>query len=79
MSLGLTLTIIFGVIFAIALFVGFLYEKELAEFERIVFKYIKLKIYAYKSGISVEEYVNAKKSAREKAYANVIRFDDHAA
>lgn len=79
MSLGLTLTIIFGVIFAIALFVGFLYERELAEFERIVFKYIKLKIRAYKSGISVEEYVKAKKSAREKAYANVISFDDHAA
>ena len=79
MSLGLTLTIIFGVIFAIALFVGFLYEKELAEFERILFRYIKLKVKAHKAGLSVEDYVNAKKMQRasqNKNYANVISIEN---
>ncbi len=79
MSLGLTLTIIFGVIFAVALFVGFLYEKELAQFEKILFRYIRLKIKARKAGVSVEEYVNAKKAQKavqKRAYANVVSFDD---
>ena len=79
MSLGLTLTIVFGVIFAVALFVGFLYEKELAEFERILFRYIKLKIKARKAGVSVEDYVKAKrmqKASQNKNYANVINFEN---
>lgn len=79
MSLGLTLTIIFGIVFAIALFAGFLYEKELVEFERILFRYIKLKIKAHKAGISVEEYVKAKKEkkyVKNETYSNVIRLDD---
>lgn len=79
MSLGLTLTIVFGVIFAVALFVGFLYEKELAEFERILFRYIKLKIKARKAGVSVEDYVKAKrmqKASQNKNYANVISFEN---
>ena len=79
MSLGLTLTIVFGVIFAIALFVGFLYEKELAEFERILFRYVKLKIKARKAGVSVEDYVKAKRMQRasqNKNYANVISFEN---
>lgn len=79
MSLGLTLTIVFGVIFAVALFVGFLYEKELAEFERILFRYIKLKIKARKAGVSVEDYVKAKRMQRasqNKNYANVISFEN---
>ncbi len=79
MSLGLTLTIVFGVIFSIALFVGFLYEKELAEFERILFRYLKLKIKARKAGVSVEDYVKAKrmqKTSQNKNYANVISIED---
>lgn len=79
MSLGLTLTIVFGVIFAVALFIGFLYEKELAEFERILFRYIKLKIKARKAGVSVEDYVKAKrmqKASQNKNYANVINFEN---
>lgn len=79
MSLGLTLTIVFGVIFAVALFVGFLYEKELAEFERILFRYIRLKAKARKAGVSVEEYVKIRKmqkASREKAYSNVVSFND---
>ena len=79
MSLGLTLTIVFGVIFAIALFVGFLYEKELAEFERILVRYIRLKVKAHKAGLSVEDYVKAKKMQRasqNKNYANVISIDN---
>lgn len=79
MSLGLTLTIVFGVIFSTALFVGFLYEKELAEFERILFRYLKLKIKARKAGVSVEEYVKAKrkqKASQNKNYANVISIEN---
>ena len=68
MSLGLTLTIIFGIVFSIAIFVGFLYEKELAEFERILVKYIRLKIKAKKAGMSVEDYAKMLKSKKaEKA------------
>ena len=62
MSFALTATIIFGVVFAIALFIGFVYEKELSEFERIVFRFIRLKIEAKKAGMTVEEYVKAKKA-----------------
>ncbi len=79
MSLGLTLTIVFGVFFSIALFVGFLYEKELAEFERILFRYLKLKIKARKAGVSVEDYVKAKrmqKTSQNKNYANVISIEN---
>lgn len=79
MSLGLTLTIVFGVIFAIALFVGFLYEKELAEFEKILFRYIGLKMRARKAGVSVEDYVKAKKmqkAAQSRNYSNVVRFEE---
>lgn len=79
MSLGLTLTIVFGVIFSTALFVGFLYEKELAEFERILFRYLKLKIKARKAGVSVEDYVKAKrmqKASQNKNYANVISIEN---
>lgn len=79
MSLGLTLTIVFGVIFSTALFVGFLYEKELAEFERILFRYLKLKIKARKAGVSVEDYVKAKrmqKASQSKNYANVISIEN---
>lgn len=79
MSLGLTLTIVFGVIFSIALFVGFLYEKELAEFERILFRYLKLKMKARKAGVSVEDYVKAKrmqKTVQNKNYANVISIEN---
>lgn len=79
MSLGLTLTIVFGVIFSIALFIGFLYEKELAEFERILFRYLKLKMKARKAGVSVEDYVKAKKmqkTVQNKNYANVISIEN---
>ncbi len=82
MSLGLTLTIVFGVIFSIALFVGFLYEKELAEFERILLRYLKLKIKARKAGVSVEDYVKAKrmqKTSQNKNYANVISIENRVA
>ncbi len=79
MSLGLTLTIIFGVVFAVVLFIGFVYEKELAEFERILFKYIRLKIKAHKAGMSVEEYARKqkmKKAVPERKISNVIYLDD---
>jgi len=78
MSLSLTLLIVFGVIFAAALFAGFLYEKELAEFEKILFRYIKLKMKARKAGVSVEEYVKAKKmqkASQNRNYSNVVRFE----
>ncbi len=82
MSVALTLAIIFGMIFAIAIFVGFLYEKEIAEFERIVFKYIKLRMQARKAGLSIEEYMKTKrkaKSSSEKIYSNIISFDSYVA
>lgn len=75
MSFGLTLTIIFGIIFSIALFIGFLYEKELAQFERILVKYIRLKIKAKKAGMSVEEYakmLKSRKTAKAEAPSNII-------
>ena len=82
MSLSLTLLIVFGVIFAAALFAGFLYEKELAEFERILVRYIKLKIKARKAGVSVEDYVKAKrmqKAAHASNYSNVVSFENFVA
>ena len=82
MSLSLTLLIVFGVIFAAALFVGFLYEKELAEFEKILVRYLKLKAKARKAGVSVEDYVKAKrmqKAAQTRNYSNVVSFDNRVA
>ena len=79
MSLSLTLLIVFGVIFAAALFAGFLYEKELAEFERILVRYLKLRAKARKAGVSVEDYVKAKKmqkSVQTRNYSNVVSFDN---
>ena len=82
MSLSLTLLIVFGVVFATALFIGFLFEKELAEFERILVRYIKLKIKARKAGVSVEDYVKAKrmqKAAQVSNYSNVVSFENSVA
>ncbi len=79
MSLSLTLLIVFGVIFAAALFAGFLYEKELKEFEKILVRYLKLRAKARKAGVSVEDYVKAKrmqKAARTRSYSNVVSFDN---
>lgn len=79
MSLSLTLLIVFGVVFAAALFAGFLYEKELKEFERILVRYLKLRAKARKAGLSVEDYVKAKKmrkAAQSKNYSNVVSFDN---
>lgn len=79
MSLSLTLLIVFGVVFAAALFAGFLYEKELKEFERILVRYLKLRAKARKAGLSVEDYVKAKKmqkAAQSKKYSNVVSFDN---
>lgn len=79
MSLSLTLLIVFGVIFAAALFAGFLYEKELKEFEVILVRYLKLKVKARKAGVSVEDYVKAKKmqkAAQTRSYSNVVSFDN---
>ena len=70
MSLSLTLLIVFGVVFAAALFAGFLYEKELKEFERILVRYLKLRAKARKSGLSVEDYVKAKKM--QKVYDKML-------
>ena len=82
MSLGLTLSIIFAIVFSVALFFGFVYEKELKEFETIVFKYVKLVLKAKKAGVSVEEYVRMKKSGKTiktKQPSNIIYFEDWAA
>ena len=79
MSLSLTLLIVFGVVFAAALFAGFLYEKELKEFERILVRYLKLRAKARKAGLSVEDYVKVKKmqkAAQSKNYSNVVSFDN---
>ena len=79
MSLSLTLLIVFGVVFAAALFAGFLYEKELKEFERILGRYLKLRAKARKAGLSVEDYVKVKKmqkAAQSKNYSNVVSFDN---
>lgn len=82
MSLSLTLLIVFGVVFAAALFVGFLYEKELKEFEMILVRYLKLKSKARKAGLSVEDYVKAKrmqKAAQTRNYSNVVSFENFVA
>ncbi len=83
MSLFLTLSIAFGIVFAIAVVLGYLYEKELIEVEQVVFKYIKLKIKARKAGVSVEEYVagiRAERAAqRAKADSKIISFEDYVA
>ncbi|MBE6784011.1 MAG: hypothetical protein E7536_08370 [Ruminococcaceae bacterium] len=82
MSLGLTLSIIFAIVFSVALFFGFVYEKELKEFETIVFKYVKLVLKAKKAGVSVEEYVRMKKSGKTiktEQPSNIIYFEDWAA
>ncbi len=82
MSLSLTLLIVFGVIFAAVLFVGFLYEKELKEFEKILVRYLKLKLKAHKAGVSVEDYVKAKrmqKAVQTRNYSNVVSFDNRVA
>lgn len=82
MSLFLTLSIVFGIVFAFAVVLGYLYEKELVEVEQIVFKYIRLRIKARKAGMSVEEYVEslkAKKSSQSKVSSNIISFEDYVA
>ncbi len=82
MSLFLTLSIAFGIVFAIAVVLGYLYEKELVEVERVVFKYIRLKMKARKSGMSVEEYVKslkAKKAPQTRVSSNIISFEDYVA
>ena len=82
MSVGLTLSIIFAIVFSVALFFGFVYEKELKELETIVFKYVKLVLKAKKAGVSVEEYVKkqkAKKSASAANFSNVIYLSDRVA
>lgn len=82
MSLFLTLSIAFGIVFAIAVVLGYLYEKELVEVERVVFKYIRLKIKARKAGMSVEEYVEslkAKKASQIRVNSNIISFEDYVA
>ncbi len=79
MTFGLTFSVVFGVIFAAALILGFCFEKDLKEFETVLFKFIKLKIKAYRSGMSVEEYVQMKRSQKRctaKAHSNVIDFND---
>ncbi|MBE6755678.1 MAG: hypothetical protein E7555_04415 [Ruminococcaceae bacterium] len=82
MSLFLTLSIAFGIVFAIAVVLGYLYEKELVEVERVVFKYIRLRIKARKAGMSVEEYVKslkAKKASQTRVNSNIISFEDYVA
>lgn len=83
MSLFLTLSIAFGIVFAIAVVLGYLYEKELIEVEQVVFKYIKLKIKARKAGMSVEQYVagiRAERVAqRAEASSKIISFEDYVA
>lgn len=82
MSLFLTLSIVFGIVFAFAVVLGYLYEKELVEVEQVVFKYIRLRIKARKAGMSVEEYVEslkAKKSSQAKSSSNIISFEDYVA
>ena len=79
MSFGLTFTIIFGVVFSIALFFGFLYEKELKEFEKILLRYVRIKLKAKELGMSTQEYVDMKRRAKktQKAdFSNVINFND---
>lgn len=79
MSFGLTFTIIFGVVFSIALFFGFLYEKELKEFEKILLRYVRIKLKAKELGMSTQEYVEMKRRAKKtpKAdFSNVINFND---
>ena len=82
MSLFLTLSIVFGIVFAFAVVLGYLYEKELVEVEQIVFKYIRLRIKARKAEMSVEEYVEslkAKRSSQAKVSSNIISFEDYVA
>ncbi len=83
MSFFLTFSIYFGIAFAIALIVGYFYEKELVEAERVIVKYIKLKIKAHKAGMSVEEYVdNLKAQKRQRAAqqtSGIINFNDYVA
>ncbi len=79
MSFGLAFTIVFGVIFSIALFFGFLYEKELKEFETVLVRFIKLKRKAKKMGLTPDEYVNMKRSQRKSAepdFSNVINLNE---
>lgn len=79
MSFGLTFTIIFGVVFSIALFFGFLYEKELKEFEKILLRYVRIKLKAKELGMSTQEYVEMKRRAKKTQKAdlsNVINFND---
>lgn len=78
MSLFLSLSIFFGMVFAVAIVLGYLYEKELVEIERIVFKYIRLKMRARKAGMSTEEYVESLKAKKAQANvsSNIVRFDD---
>ncbi len=79
MSFGLTFTIVFGVIFSIALFFGFLYERELKEFETILVRFIKLKRKAKKMGMSAEEYVKMKRNEKKSAqpqFSNVINLNE---
>ncbi len=64
MSLGLTLSIIFSIVFAVLLFIGFLYEQEIVQFEKIVFSYIRLSMKARKAGMTTEEYVKSKKTKK---------------
>lgn len=83
MSFFLTFSIYFGIAFAIALIVGYIYEKELVEAERVIVKYIKLKIRARKAGLSVEEYVDNLKAQKRKTESQqnstIINFSDYVA
>lgn len=83
MSLFLTFSIAFGIVFAIAIVLGYLYEKELVEFEQIIVKYIRLKIKARKAGMSVEEYVESiraeRAARREDASSKIISFEEYVA
>lgn len=79
MSLGLTLSFVFGIIFAILLFIGFLYEKELVQFEKILFSYIKLSFKARKAGMTTEEYVKSKKIKKSVHFYREEKVFDYAA
>ncbi len=79
MSLELTLSIIFAIVFAVLLFIGFLYEKELVQFEKIVFSYIRLSIKARKAGMSTEEYVKRQKLKKSVRLCKEERLIDFAA
>ena len=83
MSVFLTFSVCFGIVFAVALIVGYFYEKELVEAERLIVKYIRLRIRARKAGMSTEEYVEYLKARKAQRLAeqnsNVINLSDYVA